>query len=130
MSKWILISLSSVAAIAVGLAVVGCSRESSEPVEGPKLTPPSESTSAVEDASPSDVPEELADLSEADRAAVLAQKVCPVSGQELGAMGTPIKVTVEGRDVFLCCEGCKDDLLADPGKYLAKLDANKLDANK
>jgi hypothetical protein len=37
-------------------------------------------------------------------------------------MGTPIKVTVEGRDVYLYCEGCRDQLEANPDKFLAKLD--------
>jgi len=49
------------------------------------------------------------------------QKVCPVSGEPLGAMGTPYKVTVKGRDVLLCCQGCEAKIKADPDKYLAKL---------
>ena len=36
-------------------------------------------------------------------------------------MGTPIKVDVNGRPVFICCEGCRESLLAEPAKYLAKL---------
>lgn len=67
----------------------------------------------------------LAKLNEADRTAALAQKICPVSDEPLGSMGAPLKVTVEGRDVFLCCEGCKKALEEDPNKYLAKLDAAK-----
>jgi Cu(I)/Ag(I) efflux system membrane fusion protein len=39
----------------------------------------------------------------------------------LGSMGTPIKVDVKGRAVFICCEGCRESLLAEPKKYLAKL---------
>lgn len=64
----------------------------------------------------------MAKLSEADRAAAEKQKVCPVSGEPLGSMGTPVKITVEGRDVFLCCAHCEDAIKADPQKYLAKLD--------
>jgi hypothetical protein len=37
-------------------------------------------------------------------------------------MGPPIKVMVDGRPVFICCEGCRQKLLAEPAKYLAKLD--------
>ena len=37
-------------------------------------------------------------------------------------MGTPVKVTVKGRPVFICCASCKAKLLKDPDKYLAKLD--------
>jgi len=66
--------------------------------------------------------EVLAKLSEADRAIADAQKVCPVSGEPLGSMGVPVKVTVKDRDVLLCCEGCRSAILDDPDKYLAKLD--------
>lgn len=65
----------------------------------------------------------LAGLSEEDRALAEKQKTCPVSGALLGTMDTPPKVTVEGRDVFLCCAGCEGPLKEDPKKYLAKLDA-------
>jgi len=65
----------------------------------------------------------MAALSAEDRVAALAQKVCPVGGDVLGgSMGTPVKVTVEGREVFLCCKGCEETLREDPAKYFAKLD--------
>lgn len=60
-------------------------------------------------------------LHAADRAAADKQKTCPVSNNLLGSMGTPIKVTVKGRDVYLCCAGCKAKFLKDPDTYLAKL---------
>jgi len=69
-----------------------------------------------------DIPEGLAELSSEDRAAAVAQVICPVSGEKLGTMGAPVKVSVKGREVFLCCEGCRKSLLEDPDKYLAKLD--------
>lgn len=65
----------------------------------------------------------MAALTDAERAAVLAQKICPVTSEPLGSMGSPLKVTVEGRDVWLCCEGCVDAIKKDPAKYLAVLDA-------
>lgn len=68
-----------------------------------------------------DVVASLSELSEADRNAALAQKICPVGEQPLGSMGKPPKVTVNGQEVFLCCEGCEEDLRSDPEKYLAKL---------
>jgi outer membrane murein-binding lipoprotein Lpp/YHS domain-containing protein len=68
-----------------------------------------------------DVVAALSELSEADREAALAQKTCPVGEQPLGSMGKPPKVTVNGQEVFLCCEGCEEDLRSDPEKYLAKL---------
>jgi hypothetical protein len=60
---------------------------------------------------------------EADRIAARQQGICPVSGEPLGSMGKPIKLTVEGREVFICCAGCEDALREDPEKYFAKLDA-------
>ncbi len=37
-----------------------------------------------------------------------AQKICPVSGKELGSMGEPVSVrTGAGEEVFLCCKGCE-----------------------
>jgi YHS domain-containing protein len=36
-------------------------------------------------------------------------------------MGTPLKVSVSGKDVWICCEGCREKLLANPDQYLAKL---------
>jgi len=49
--------------------------------------------------------------------------VCVVSGEKLGSMGPPVEVEVEGRTVKLCRAGCKPQLLAEPAKYLAMLDA-------
>jgi len=63
----------------------------------------------------------LANLSEEDRASAMKQHFCPVTGDMLGTMGEPIKVTVKDQVVWLCCEGCKKDLLADPAPYLEKL---------
>jgi Cu(I)/Ag(I) efflux system membrane fusion protein len=36
-------------------------------------------------------------------------------------MDVPVKVSVQGRDVFICCAGCEDMLKAEPDKFLAKL---------
>lgn len=46
-------------------------------------------------------------LSKEDRLRAAVQKICPVTGRNLGSMGTPFKVRVGGMEVFLCCEGCK-----------------------
>ncbi len=63
----------------------------------------------------------LATLSPADRELAEKQKVCPVSGEPLGSMGTPYKVTVKDREVFLCCAGCESRIKENPDQYLAKL---------
>jgi len=56
-----------------------------------------------------------------DEALIKAQKVCPVSGEELGAMGGAYKIIYKGKPIFLCCKGCEADFLKDPEKYVKKL---------
>jgi YHS domain-containing protein len=63
----------------------------------------------------------LAELSVEDRQLAEKQHVCPVSGEVLGLMGNPFKVSAEGKTVFLCCEGCLQQFKENPEKYLAKL---------
>ncbi len=68
----------------------------------------------------------LAKLAAADRGLAEAQRFCPIqTGNRLGAMGVPVKVLVKGRPVFLCCEGCKDDALAEPDRTLAEVEKRK-----
>ena len=67
------------------------------------------------------IAEAMAELSEEDRALAEQQKICPVSMEPLGSMGVPMKVSVDGREVFICCEGCTTPLQEDPEKYLANL---------
>lgn len=64
----------------------------------------------------------LAKLSPANRALAEKQEICPVSGDPLGSMGTPVKLTLEGRELFICCAGCEDAVREDPEKYFKKLD--------
>ncbi len=66
----------------------------------------------------------LKELDTADRKLAEKQKYCPVSGNLLGTadMGKPYKMTVKGRVLFLCCDGCEDEIKKDPDKYLKKLD--------
>jgi len=64
---------------------------------------------------------ELAKLSSEDAASALKQHFCPVSGDMLGTTGPLLKVDVDGQQVWICCEDCRDPLLEDSAKYLAKL---------
>ena len=63
-------------------------------------------------------------LSDADRALAEAQVICPVTEVRLGSMGmgTPVKLEIEGRTVFICCEGCRDAWVNEPAKYFKILD--------
>ena len=64
-------------------------------------------------------------LSAEDQALADAQKVCPVSDEELGGMGLPVKLIVKGEPIFICCKGCEKKINADPDKYLAKVAGHK-----
>ena len=44
-------------------------------------------------------------------------KKCVVSDEVLGEHGKVVKVTHEGTDIYLCCNGCKKDFNKDPKKF-------------
>ena len=50
-------------------------------------------------------------------------KKCPVSNEDLGGMGKPVKVTFEGTDVYLCCKSCLKDFNKEPAKFGAVVKA-------
>ena len=53
------------------------------------------------------------------------QKTCPVLGDELASMGTPIPVQVKGQTIYVCCNGCVNKVKKDPDKYLKKVEAER-----
>lgn len=61
----------------------------------------------------------LATATAADAEAIDRQELCPVMDEPLGSMGTPIKLTVGDKPIYLCCKGCIKRVEADPAKYLA-----------
>jgi YHS domain-containing protein len=50
------------------------------------------------------------------------QRLCPVTGEELGSMGPSIPVTVSGRTIQVCCEACVAAVKRNPAKYFAKVE--------
>ena len=46
---------------------------------------------------------------------------CLVSGDKLGAMGTPPSIVYQGQEIKFCCPGCIPEFRKDPAKYLKKL---------
>jgi hypothetical protein len=103
-----------------GLAVCGCSEEPAPVAKQP---------AATSETSQNDV-----QLSEGEIDQLAAkQKVCAVTGEPLGSMGTPVPIRVTdsaGVDhtVLLCCKSCREELLSDPDKYLAKLASEEPEA--
>jgi Cu(I)/Ag(I) efflux system membrane fusion protein len=60
-----------------------------------------------------------------DRPLAEAQGYCPVTDKPLGSMGKPIKFMFKGQPVFVCCEGCADDVREDGTAALLKVEKLK-----
>lgn len=54
----------------------------------------------------------------------VGNRICPVSGDSLGAMGAPLQIVYKGKVVGLCCGGCPKTFAKDPDAYLAKAEAS------
>jgi uncharacterized protein (TIGR03000 family) len=68
------------------------------------------------------VQESLAKLNPEDQKLARAQRFCAVqSGVRLGAMGTPVKITVKGEPVFLCCTACEEHARSNADQTLAEV---------
>ncbi len=98
-------------------------------IEAPKVEPatkgevPKSAGAAAAD-TPKLSDEEVAEIKKLpadDQILALKQTVCPVSGEPLGSMSVPIKVTAEGKTFFLCCNGCKKEVEKNPKEVVAKL---------
>lgn len=79
-------------------------------------TPPPNDAEITED-----VKANLAELPPEDQKLAAEQKFCPITGALLGSMGVPVKITLKGQAVFLCCSGCVDEAKKDPKKTLQKI---------
>ncbi|MHB1035105.1 MAG: hypothetical protein ACYC35_19790 [Pirellulales bacterium] len=113
--------LSSIPLLALVLGLAGCGKSGTQDKD-------KSGSSATKTSAPADSGKEaagesdgMAKLSPEDRALAEKQKTCPVTDAPLGSMGTPVKVTLKGQTVFLCCAGCKEELNQNADKYLAKL---------
>ena len=89
----------------------------------PKVEPPKtdakKSTSTIKLSD--DELAEIKKLPAADQPLAIKQIVCPISGHNLGSMEVPVKVKVDGTELFLCCDACKKAFNKDPKAALAKL---------
>lgn len=117
------LTISAVVLLPVALILIGCGK-SAAPSASSKNTPQTNQDHADSTSQSGQNPEitaALAELNVEDQALATKQKSCPVSGELLGSMGAPLKIDVKGQPVFICCEGCKEKLLASPDEYLAKI---------
>lgn len=60
-------------------------------------------------------------LPQEDWQAAKAQAICPISGTALGSMGMPVKITLRGKVVFVCCQECVGKAKRDPDGTLKKI---------
>jgi hypothetical protein len=109
------------------LALAGCSGNPTPqprpPAPAVATTPQNSDKAAEKEAK---IKAERAKLNEEDRVLVEAQEWCVAQTKHrLGEMGSPVKVMVKDKPVFLCCEGCEAEALADPDKTLAKVEELK-----
>jgi predicted small lipoprotein YifL len=99
-----------------GLVILtGCGQKEAAPLPATKSStaPTGESTENIDAA--------MAKLSDADRQTAMAQGVCPVTGEALGSMGRPIKVTQGDRHLFVCCAGCEEEAKEKFDEFYAQL---------
>jgi Cu(I)/Ag(I) efflux system membrane fusion protein len=90
----------------------------------PSLIDPTKAVPRANDVIPAELIAILSQLSANDRALAETQRICPVTMMPLGSMGVPKKVDVDGKQVFICCDGCRQQLLKDPQAFLRKLAAS------
>ncbi len=106
-------------------------------VEGPKVEAPKPTAPKADEKTDGDKTEsdqkadagtlsadevaEIKKLPAGEQELALKQLICPVSDENLGSMGTPVKVSAGGKTFFLCCKGCQKEVNQDPRAVVAKL---------
>jgi len=114
----------------LALAVPVAAQEASRPAAGAPQEAPARAATAPEAGAP-------AAAAPTDAEIIAAQKpsypltTCLVSDEALGgSMGAPIDYVYEGRFMQFCCLECKFNVEKEPAKFLAKLDAAVIAAQK
>jgi YHS domain-containing protein len=93
-------------------------------IEGPKIEPPKADADKKADAAVKLTDDELAAIKKLpadEQTLAMSQALCPVSGEHLGEMGTPVKVSAEGKTFYLCCKSCQKEVASNPKAVVAKL---------
>ena len=122
--------------VAVICGAIGCadakpsSKSAAPPVkavgaaDAPKQEPQVAKNTPAEDAKEEETIKATREkLSPEDRKLVDAQEWCVINNEERlgGLMGPPVKLTIKGEPVFLCCKACQKEAEANPEKTLAKV---------
>ena len=55
----------------------------------------------------------------------VGNKMCPVSGEEVGKMGPVEKMEYKGKVYNFCCKMCIKDFKKNPEKFIKKLETEK-----
>ena len=126
MRRMILICVGILVLPFLAIVIGGCSKSATPTAPQTSAATSQSSSAAAADAKSQGSPDPkitaaLAKLAPEDRVLAEKQKICPVSGEPLGSMGAPVKVDVKGHPVFICCDGCREELLAKPDEFLAKI---------
>jgi len=108
--------------VVLAAAVIGCDNGTDRKKETSKDSAGENAAAANDSGKASEDLPGLKELDEADRKLAEKQRVCPKTGDLLGSMGKPYKIMLKDRVVFLCCEGCEEEVKKDPETYLKKLD--------
>lgn len=54
--------------------------------------------------------------------APVPQSACPVMGGAIGPKDKALHVDVKGKRIYICCAACESAILADPDKYIQKIE--------
>lgn len=103
---------------------VGCGVSTTPSMPTKSTTPNGTAATTEKEDEEATIRKALAKLSPEDRKLAEEQRFCAVSDESrLGSMGTPIKLTLKDKPVFLCCAGCKKAAERDPDKTLERVEA-------
>jgi Cu(I)/Ag(I) efflux system membrane fusion protein len=84
---------------------------------------------AIRPTTPDDEAEKIAaslkKLSPEDRKLAESQRLCPIRNDPLGSMGVPVKLTLEGKQVFVCCKGCIAEANSGPSRTFSRVEEFK-----
>lgn len=115
--RMFLAGLATLGLAAMLFVTLGCGHQN--PGEKPSDDPKTGDKPAAMTAKEKKIEAARAKLSPEDRALVDAQDICAVmSDHKLGSMGVPLKLTIQGQPVFICCKGCKGSAKDEPDATL------------